>query len=96
MSEKIFKHIINHPRWKDKTFIVATKKVGALKYFDRIVFMLNGSICYQGSFENLQKVKEFQDFMKIASSQRAGEKSLDQISGEVEKEEQLVKNKVKI
>ena len=88
----IFENIVNHPKWKDKTFIVATKKVGALKYFDKVVFMLNGLICFQGSFEELKNIKEFQDFMKIANSQSPEEKSLDQINEEVDKTEEQREN----
>ena len=94
VSDTIFENIRSHPKWRDKTFIVATKKVGALKYFDRVIFMINGSICFQGTFKELKKVREFQEFMKIANSQSPNEKSLDQINEEVDQieEEEIVKS----
>ena len=87
VSDTIFENIRSHPKWRDKTFIVATKKVGALKYFDRVIFMINGSICFQGTFKELKKVREFQEFMKIANASK-GENTLDQINEIVDNDEE--------
>ena len=65
-----------------------TKKVGPLKSFDKVIFMMKGLICFQGSFDDLQNIQEFQDFMKIVNTLKPGEKSLDQINEEVDKEEE--------
>ena len=88
VSDTIFENIRSYPQWKDKTFIVATKKVGALKYFDKVIFMVNGSIFFQGSFEELINIREFQDFIKVINATKA-EKSLDEINELVDKQEEL-------
>ena len=90
VSDTIFEGIRSDSQWRDRTFIVATKKVGALKHFDRVIFMANGSIIFQGSFDELKEIKEFEEFLKIANSNKEGEKSMDEINQELDKE--LTKN----
>ena len=77
VSDIIFENIRSHPEWNKKTFIVATKKVGALKYFDRVVFLVNGLIYFQGTFDQLKKVGEFKEFLKLSNHQREKESTVE-------------------
>lgn len=50
---------------KNKTRIVTTHSVKHLPFFDRIIFLEAGRIIYQGDYEGLTKLYEFQTFLKI-------------------------------
>ena len=52
---------------KDKTEVIVTHRLGAIKYVDRIIVMRDGEIVEDGDFESLIKRKG--DFAKIYGSQ---------------------------
>ena len=52
---------------RDKTEVIVTHRLGAIKYVDRIIVMRDGEIVEDGDFESLIKRKG--DFAKIYGSQ---------------------------
>ena len=87
VTEKIFKKMAQDPKFDKKTFLVATKKIGVLDYFDKVIFMKDGKINYIGSPTHLRNHPEFQKFMERVQQKSEKEKSLDQINEDFDRSE---------
>ncbi len=62
------KHLIEHllsKAWKSQTRILVTHRMSVLPHCDRILFMENGKISYQGGYRELcERVPRFRDFIQ--------------------------------
>ena len=62
-TEKRIVHRLLMGRWRHKTRILVTHRLGILPHVDAIIFMENGGIIRQGSFDELKKLTRFQEFI---------------------------------
>ena len=63
---------------RDRTRIVITHSLGYLKHFDRVIFMDEGRIIYDGSFEGLQDKPFYIGRRREANERPAGDPGEDQ------------------
>jgi ABC-type multidrug transport system fused ATPase/permease subunit len=54
--------INNEDPWKEKSFVISTNKVKFLEYCDKVLFMKNGEIIFDGVPEEFKKSKEYLAF----------------------------------
>ena len=93
VTEKIFKKMAQHPKFDKKTFLVATKKIGVLDYFDKVIFMKDGEINHISSPLLLRKHPQFKRFVKKVQQKSESEKSLNQINEDFDKTESIQEEK---
>lgn len=62
------KHLINdliNGSWKNKTKVLSTHRLSVLRFVDRVIFLNEGKIIAQGTYEELLKTnKQFQEYTK--------------------------------
>ena len=81
VTSNILTTISTHPKWSKKTYIISTRKLSALRKFDRVIFMLKGAIRFFGTYSDLKLDLEFQQFEKIE-----GEREITETEQEDENE----------
>ena len=65
VTSNILTTISTHPKWSKNTYIILTRKLSALRKFDRVIFMQKGAIRFFGTYSDLKLDLEFQQFEKI-------------------------------
>ena len=87
VTADILEIITKHRKWKEKTFIISTKKLSVLDYMDDAIFLRNGSVLYSGGKEGLKSLPDFQELKILQKeNQVKQEKTLDEINAEYDQD----------
>ena len=86
--------IMNHPKWSQKTYVIATRKMQILDQFDRVIYMENGSIKLFAPYSELREFPEFRIYEKDQKLQKIKIKMSEQLPEEEEEKEEEEEEKV--
>ena len=52
--------------WRGRTFLISTRNIKLLNYCDRVIFMNNGAITYNGDCERFMQTEIYEDYTRLA------------------------------